>query len=230
MMALIERAKGRRETQAPSGYTRLFGIPALGNLMSRIQGAVISSGSELESLIWERCRQIDDLDAFILNTLHSKKTGIWVARKKQIKASERINSRYEPDFVGFDLMTKTCYVIEVKDGDTFDTKKAAGEHKTLKDFTNDISNALPFSFRVYLCSFNATSKEDIFHGLKRKFSMDEILTGRELCALFDIDYDEIVAIRGRDQEQNLRYFVTSLLTIPPVRSMIAKAIDRLKNT
>ena len=53
-MARIENAKGRRENQAPSGYTRLFGIKELGQLMSRIQGTVISSGTELEKLIYER--------------------------------------------------------------------------------------------------------------------------------------------------------------------------------
>ena len=33
--------------------------------MSRIQAAVISSGSELEQLIWDRVVQIDDLDHFL---------------------------------------------------------------------------------------------------------------------------------------------------------------------
>src|SRR3989344_5515061 len=178
-MARIENAKGRRENQTPSGYIRVFGIKELGNLMSRVQGAVISAGTELEKLILERATQIENLDEFLTKTLHQKKAGIWVASKKQVKESKVINSSYEPDFLAFDLIARKCYVIEVKDGDQFDTKKSASEHKTLHDFTNQVSWALSFSFQIYICSFNANTREEVYNGLKRKFSMDEVLTGKE---------------------------------------------------
>lgn len=221
-MALIEKAKGRREGQSPSGYTRLFGIDALGRLMSRIQGTVISSGTELEKLIWERVQQIDDLDKFIAETIHTIKDGIWVANKWQIKKSKTIQSRYEPDFLAIDLKSRFCYVIEVKDGDTFDTKKASGEHTTLHNFTNDVSEACPFSFRIYLCSFNATTIDEIYNGLKKKFAKTELMTGKALCTLLDIDYDEIVKVRTSDQQSNLEHFVKELLSIDTIRNMIVK--------
>ncbi len=231
-MALIEKAKGRREGQSPSGYTRAFGIPALGQLMSRIQGTVISSGTELEKLIWERVQQIDDLDVFVSSTMYHPKDGIWVARKNQIKKSKTINSKYEPDFIAFELnekrQQKKCYIIEVKDGDQFDTKKANSERITLHNFTNDISQALPFPTNIYICSFNADTKEEIYKGLKSKFSMDEILTGRELCALFKIDYDEIVRARTNDHQSNLEFFVSALLKIDQIRTMILKHLSGFK--
>jgi len=223
-MALIKNAKGRREGQAPSGYTRVFGIEEIGNLMSRVQGTVISAGNELETLIWERCTQIKDLDEFLVKTLHEKKEGIWVAHKQQVKSSKIINSKYEPDFLAFDLVKRICYVIEVKDGDQLDTKKSAGEHTTLKNFTNDISSALSFSFRIYICSFNANTKDEIYHGLKKKFAMDEILTGKELCVLFKIDFNEIVKVRTADQANNLDYFITELLKIPNIKNMVVKRL------
>ena len=99
-MALIEKAKGRREGRPPNGYTRLFGIPELGNLMSRIQATVIAAGNELENLIRERVTRIDDLDS-LTKTLNSGEDEIYVARKKQIKDSKIISSTYEPDFVAF---------------------------------------------------------------------------------------------------------------------------------
>ena len=144
-MALIKNAKGRRENETPSGYTRVFGIPEMGQLMSRVQATVISSGSELEKMIYERATKIDDFDKFVVSGLNEPKAGIWVASKKQIKKSKVIHSKYEPDFVAFDLIKRVCYVIEVKDGDTFDTKKSGGEHTTLHNFTNDISSALAFA-------------------------------------------------------------------------------------
>jgi hypothetical protein len=222
-MALIKNAKGRRAGQAPSGYTRVFGIEDLGNLMSKVQGTTISAGSELENLIIARCKGITDLDAFVAK-LGTPVAGIFVATKQQVKKSKSINSRYEPDFLAFDLVNRKCYVIEVKDGDQFDTKKAAGEHTTLHNFTNDVSQALSFSFQIYICSFNARNKKEIYDGLKHKFSMDEVLTGGELCILFGIDYNEIVKIRTADQQQNLEYFVEELLKIPNTKNMIIKRL------
>lgn len=222
-MALIKNAKGRRAGQAPSGYTRVFGIEELGNLMSRVQGTVISAGNELEKLILERCKTIDDLDTFVAN-LSSREAGVFVATKAQVKKSKSINSRYEPDFLAFDLVKRVCYVIEVKDGDQLDTKKASGEHTTLKNFTNDVSQALSFSFEIYICGFNANTKEEIWHGIKKKFALSEILTGKELCVLFNIDFNEIIKIRTADQQSNLEYFIEEMLKIPNIKNMINKRL------
>ena len=87
-MALIEKAKGRRDGQSPSGYTRLFGIPELGYFMSRIQATVISAGNELENLIWERVTRIDDLDSFLTKALNSGDDEIYVARKNKLKTQK----------------------------------------------------------------------------------------------------------------------------------------------
>jgi len=113
-MALIEKAKGRRKYQTPSGYVRIFGIEALGNLMSKVQGAVISAGTELEKLIWERVNQIEDLDTFLEQTLEGGEDKIYVAWKKQIKKSEKLSSQYEPDFLAFNPAKRICYIIEVQ--------------------------------------------------------------------------------------------------------------------
>lgn len=223
-MALIQNAKGRRTGQTPSGYTRVFGIEDLGNLMSKVQGTTISAGTELEKLIYARCKKIPDLDIFVAN-LSAKTEGIFVATKVQVKKSKSINSTYEPDFLAFDLIKRKCYVIEVKDGEQFDTKKSAGEHTTLKNFMNDVSQALSFSFEMYICGFNANTKKEIYDGLKHKFAMTEILTGRELCVLFQIDYNEIVKIRTADQQSNLDYFIEEMLKIQDIRIIIKKRLE-----
>lgn len=225
-MALIEKAKGRRAEQSPSGYTRLFGVPALGNLMSRIQGAVISSGNELEKLIWERVNQIEDLDNFLEATLQGGENKVFVASKQQIKKSKKIHSRYEPDFVGFNPKQRQCYIIEVKDGDQFDTKKAAGEHQTLYNFRNDVSSVLSYSAAVYICSFNARTKDEIVLGLKNQFSKEETLTGKEMCDLFGIDYQEIIKNRTNDQRANLRFFIVEILKIPAIKKKIVSFLKK----
>lgn len=214
-MAKIRDAKGRRENQSPSGYSRLFGNIALGNLLSKVQAAVISSGNELERLILERCKKISDFDNFVTD-LDNRSPGIFVATKRQIKKSKKVETRFEPDLLAFDLVHRICYVIEVKDGDQFDTKKSEGERNTLHSFRSDVASVLPFSFKIYMCSFNAPSKEAIYHGLKHKFPLDELMTGKELCDLLGINYDEILDIRKQDQEDNIDYFVESLKNIPEI--------------
>jgi hypothetical protein len=229
-MALIENAKGRRADQSPSGYTRLFGVPALGNLISRIQAAVISSGSELEQLIWDRVVQIDGLDPFLRTTLHSEEDRVFVARKQQIKNCKTIRSEYEPDFLSFHPLTRNCYIVEVKDGDQFDTKKAAGERQMLGNFRTDISHSVPYITHVYLCSFNSLTKEEIYRGLKRKFQMAELITGRELCDLFRIEYESIVTHRLKDQQANLEYLAHELLAIEGIREVVRGRIGALGGT
>jgi hypothetical protein len=57
-VALIEKCTGR----ADGGYTRLFGDPALGQLLSRVQSAVIAFGSELEQYVIQNAQTLDDID------------------------------------------------------------------------------------------------------------------------------------------------------------------------
>ena len=78
--------------------------------------------------------QIGDLDDFLKTTLHSEEDRVFVARKQQIKTGKTIRSEYEPDFLAFHPLTRNCYIVEVKDVDQFDTKKAAGERQMLGNF------------------------------------------------------------------------------------------------
>lgn len=78
MIALIENYEGRED----GGYTRIFGDAELGKLFSKVQGAVIASGSELEKMIISRCKTIEDLDNF-LESEH--KNGIYLLEKKLLK-------------------------------------------------------------------------------------------------------------------------------------------------
>jgi len=114
--------------------------------------------------------------------------------------------------------------VEVKDGDQFDTKKAAGERQMLGTFRTDISHSVPYITHIYLCSFNSSTKEEIYRGLKRKFQISELITGRELCDLFRIEYDAIVKHRLKDQRANLEYIAHELLAIDRIRDVVLQSI------
>lgn len=215
-MARIEESKGREKG---GGYERLFGNSALGSLMSKVHAAVIRSGNELEKLIRSRVPQIPDLDVFLGN--RDMPDGIFMAAKRDVKKS-LVFSGSDPDFVIFVIRgnQKICYVIELKDGDTFDTKKAAGERESMRTFVD--AQHISFQIDSYFCCFNQISKDEIFDGFKRKIPKSELMTGQELCNLLELDYEEIRAERKSDQKPNFRYFMRELLKVEEVRRFLGR--------
>ena len=96
-MVLIRDASPKKVS---GGYILIFGNEQLGQLMSRVQSAVISSGRELENLIKERIQHIENIDEFISNDIMPE--GVFVASKSDIKKSKSFSfSGAEPDFVIF---------------------------------------------------------------------------------------------------------------------------------
>jgi hypothetical protein len=212
-MALIENCKGR----ADGGYTRLFGDPLLGQLLSRVQSAVIASGSELERYVVENARTLEDVDSFLEMDVIPE--GVFVVPKKVLKKSQSINyAGVEPDFVVFERRGKRhhCYLIELKDGDTFDTKKAAGERESMHKFQTAISPHIQFSTSIHFCCFHCATKTQIVVGFKRKITETEAMTGHEFCDLLGIDYEAMTTRRMEHQKRNLDCFMDTLLEIPAV--------------
>ncbi len=220
-MALIRNKQGRTD----GGYTRLFGDPRLGSLISRVQSAVISSGNELEKLIIERAPVIGDIDKFLQQDIYPE--GAFVATKSAIKRCRIIDSvSAEPDFVVFERRERRqhCYIVELKDGDAFDTKKATGERESMHRFVNVIAPVVRFTITVHFCSFNQDDRQAIVNGFKRKITPEAAMTGREFCTLLGIDYDEILQIRQEHQVVNFRDFIRELLTMPSTRAEIEKQL------
>lgn len=222
-MALIENAKGR-EDGGGSGYERLFGNHELGQLLSRVHATVISSGTELEKIIIGKAQNIHDVDVFLAN--QQLQHGTYLISKQAIKQS-RLKSDKEPDILIVKITDNIqhCYIIELKDGDTFDTKKAAGEVKNLTDFENHISSKIRFTTSIHVCSFNQPDKVKIVAGFKKKITAAQAMTGGELCDLLGLNYNDLIHSRIHQQEQNINYFIDGILCIDKLREMI---IEKLK--
>lgn len=223
-MAKFSDAKGRRDGN--SGYGRAFGNKALGQVLSRAQATVISTGNELEKLVSEKITKIKDIDEFLdRGTIDND---VYIASKRSVKKSQKLKSpSQEPDFLIFRHSegTKHCYAVELKDGDTFDTKKAEGEYLNLVGFVQTVSQNLPYVVSFYFVAFNQEDKNAIYEGFKKKVPLDKCLTGREFCELLEIDYDQIVAERGKDAQQNFQDFLTALLEIEEVRDFIHQQLN-----
>ena len=222
----MAKIRGRIPKESSGGYARLFGNEALGELMSKVQGTVISAGSELERLITARVKTIDDLDAFLRKDIMSD--GVLLAKKKEIKKSTELDSQgSEPDFMIFKRREghQRCHIVELKDGHIFDTKKADSEREALHGFAKRNAGRLPYRVSTHFCAFNQDDAAVIWKGFKQKIDIEEAMTGREFCDLLEINYDEIGEVRKPDAEDNIRYFVEELLRIPETKSLIEDILE-----
>ncbi len=222
----IKDAKGRKDGN--SGYIRLFDNIKLGQLLSKAQATVISNGSELERMLLNNTNNISDLDDFIDSATNGTQAdGVYVCKKSVAKASKLTIAKHEPDLLVFIIQKKRiCKVIELKDGDTFDTKKARGEMEQLKEYAEKFGAKIPFVTEYYICCFNQEDKNAIMTGFKNVFTIEHIMTGRELCSILNIDYSKIISERKADAKDNFKYFVSELLNIPSVKEEILKQLDK----
>ncbi|QWQ38455.1 hypothetical protein KMP11_05740 [Gemella sp. zg-570] len=215
----IRNAKGR--TDGNSGYTRTLGNEELGKLISKVQATVISNGTELERIIVDKSNKIEDIDYFIEQAIISSiDNGVYLCTKKVFKKSKKYSAPLrdkEPDLLIFIVENnRICKVIELKDGDAFDTKKSRAEKENLEEFSMKFGAKIPFATDYYICSFNQENKDVIKSGFKGVFDEEHIMTGRELCELLKIDYEEIINKRKNDMEDNFEYFIDELIKISEV--------------
>ena len=225
-MVRIEESKPGR---SDGGYARLFDDPDIGALISRVHATSIRAGTELEHIIRRESESngtaIGDLDRF----LDDGTDGVFLADKSIIKKSSRITfPGAEPDYLVFvrDASKRECYVVELKDGDQFDTKKSSGEVTNLLTFSTNVGSRIPYSTSIKVCSFNQDDKDAIVVGFKQTVSADEVWTGPEFCALLGFDYDAILSERKTDAEDNQRFLVKELLRIPALRTIALEDLQR----
>ena len=219
-MAKIENSTPKSSS---GGYGRLVGNEAMADLFTKVQSTVISNGTELERLIIERSTTINDLDDFIDKCDKGLiANGVYLCTKKVVKASSYRLDKHEPDFIIFVLNKEkdACYVLELKDGDSFDTKKSVGERESLHAFVAHLAPKIPFRTKSYMCCFNQLDKKVIAAGFKNVFSEDEVMTGKEFCTILGIDYDALVKLRNKDTKDNFEYVVEKMSEIPELQKKV----------
>jgi hypothetical protein len=174
MMKKFNFLKARKD----GGYTRVFGNKNLGALFSFFHSLTISAGFLLEKIIFEHCQPFILSDAALLESFFSNIETLplhfYVIPKNILKKYSFFNFSVEPDFLIVNKNERIIYIVELKDGDAFDTKKSLSEFKNLKNYQNFISAKLPFTTKIKICCFNQIEKRKIFTGFKKKFSLEEI--------------------------------------------------------
>ena len=230
-MTRFDEVKRKSVAKIKAGaYYRCFGDVQIASIFSRVQGLVIRNGYELEKLVTEFSQHllISDLDQFLQDQIMD--TGVRMAKKKAIKASDLIEGHgIEPDFMVFERSgsRQHCYIIELKDGHEFDTKSSAKESQNLRTFLSKNAYALQY-YNSYckIVGFNAQTQNEIVVGFKQKISLDQAMTGTEFCELLGIDYELIREVRAKDRDPNLDEIIDELLLIDEVRTRIEDKLKR----
>ena len=219
----MAKIKNANPKQSGGGYERLVGDQAMAEIFTKAQSTIISNGTELEKIISKEATLIDNLDRFIdmCDSGHIK-AGSYLCIKKTVKMSKYHLDKHEPDFVAFVInnLKNTCYVVELKDGDAFDTKKSAAEKEMLQEFVNHFAPLVPFRTKYYICCFNQLDKSKIVSGFKNAFTEEEVMTGKEFCDILGVDYDRIVEIRKTDTEENFAYVVEKMAELREIKSAV----------
>jgi len=205
-MALISNAKGRREDETPSGYERLFGNRKLGMLISKVQSAVISTGNELENILASKIKNKQGVSIQNINKANRVFSSIKHGHNIIIDCVLNKNNK--------------THLIEIKDGDTFDTKKVAGELESLKLVKEHLRKRGVNRVEIKFCSFNAENHEQIKRGAKGLLDESMAMTGKELCELLGLKFEDIVEERKKHQKENLDYFIEELKKIPEIKSKL----------
>ena len=219
-MALIKNSNPKNIS---GSYNRILGDDELGYLISKIQSTAISSGTELEKIIKQMASELilSELDNFFENDDALKnENSTFLIPKESIKKSKYIDfPKHEPDFLILKRKDseRRCHIIELKDGHVFDTKKVYGEKEALEKFEIYIAKKIQYKTFIHICCFNKTNKKEIYDGMKRAFSKEEIITGEEFCKMLNINYQAIVNKRKEDAEKNFDYFLGELAKIDSIR-------------
>ena len=223
-MAKISETKGRSD--AKSGYTRLFGSQQLGQLVSRVHATVIRTGNELEHIIESEtpAHLKTTLDVILAQRGRFSNDVQVVFQGRMPGTADKAGGTI--DVAVFDHPSRKVLVIEIKNGDTFDTKKASGELESMTKFADWIVQKTDYAAAYYFCSFNQDDKEAIVRGAKGRFEVSHAMTGRELCAILGVDYDALRKKRQSQQSENLRYFLAELLKISEIRQLIQELLNK----
>lgn len=224
-MGLVKLANSKGKSGESAN--RIFGNKKMGLLFSKVQAAVIQSGFELEKLIYaaiptEMVTTLEALNDSARNIQNLPP--IQVVFKPSKPNPDNPNKSIEADLLVVDNLNRLIWLVEVKEGYVFDTKKADGELSSLKNITSWLAQEFPYKTQYFLCSFNQEDRETIVQGTKKRFSLDHVLTGRELCTKIGIDYDALRNKRKEDQTQNRRYFLKTLIAIPEIRAEIIELL------
>lgn len=207
-MTRLSDAAMKKKHKTSGSYGRLFDDEKIGLVMSDVQSTAIRNGNELEKLIERYSNPLTNSDTCnLINEIKSGtiQNGTYLLSKDSYRGTAIAIPNHEPDYIVVQVNDANVkiVVVEMKDGDDFDTKKSNGEFETLTACKNFIENNFEISTDYALCCFNQKSRQNIVRGLKHRFDEAHVMAGNEFCELVGIEYEAIIDERKSDAADNI---------------------------
>ena len=207
-MTRLSDAAMKKKHKTSGSYGRLFDDEKIGLVMSYVQSTAIRNGNELEKLIERYSNPLTNSDTCnLINEIKSGtiQNGTYLLSKDSYRGTAIAIPNHEPDYIVVRANDTNIeiVVVEMKDGDDFDTKKSNAELETLTACKYFIENNFEISTDYALCCFNQKSSQNIVRGLKNRFDEEHVMTGNEFCELVGIEYETILNDRKSDANDNI---------------------------
>jgi hypothetical protein len=213
-MALVRNAKGRPVVKT-SGYFRIFAEDdndkealMMAAMVSKIHATSISNGYKLERIVsspdYNSHNPRYEVSARDLTEGHFRHIEVLQTECPAIVGQNKIVVDYV--VVGPDVIS----LFELKDGDTFDTKKSKGELNSLKTVQAYLKTLHPDKdVRYYFVLWNTA---DIKPGSIKVNDLEVgvMMTGAEFCARMNLDYAAINNSRRSVAKDNKKWFMEQL--------------------
>ena len=207
-MTRLSDAAMKKKHKTSGSYGRLFDDEKIGLVMSDVQSTAIRNGNELEKLIERHSNPLTNNDTRkLINEIKSGtiQNGTYLLSKDSYRGTAIAIPNHEPDYIVVQAndMNIKIVIVEMKDGDDFDTKKSNAELETLTACKDFVENNFEISTDYALCCFNQKSRQNIVRGLKNRFDEEHVMTGNEFCELVGIEYEAIIKERKSDASDNI---------------------------
>lgn len=207
-MTRLSDAAMKKKHKTSGSYGRLFDDEKIGLVMSDVQSTAIRNGNELEKLIERYSNPLTNSDTCnLINEIKSGtiQNGTYLLSKDSYRGMAIAIPNHEPDYIVVRANDTNIeiVVVEMKDGDDFDTKKSNAELETLTACKDFIESNFAISTDYALCCFNQKSSQNIVRGLKNRFDEAHVMTGNEFCELVGIEYETILNDRKSDANDNI---------------------------
>lgn len=203
---LMENAKQTKN----NAYERVIEDKDYARFIQRAHQTMISNGTELEHIINKsypntiiKIKEINiNLNEFPIGTLIN---GCEIIIDKRFVSIDKNKiHKKKPDYL-YKKSKNEWFIIELKDGDGFDTKKSPGEVRVLQEVVDTLKKKYPdLKFIPKMVLFNNKNLSEA--SIKCLAAQPMLMRGIDFCKLLGLTWDQIDKQRKFDRKQNTNYF------------------------
>ena len=128
-----------------------------------------------------------------------------ISKEELKKYGIELTNKNKIELDGVWIVDGIIYIIEIKDGSDFDTKKSDGEIKTFK-LVESLFEGYDFQINIVLWNLKDISNNSVKSLEAKKY----ITNGKTFSETVGLDFDKINIERKKDQEENKKWILETI--------------------